>query len=368
MKRNRRKVLILSLITGKKHSVMKILVIDYLSYPNHRNFNKIHIESLLKQGHCLHLVGERSQFDDFKIAKNVSISALPDFCYRHFPIPPVSVRVQSIFSLFWIRRNISLERFDAVLFLTYDVVSVWTYKFKLPTILINHNNVGQLDNKVKFYITKQLSGKVIHVALNFEMANRLSELMPEKRVYYVPHGVMCPLKDLMRPDFIHKTEHYFFCPINRNCDEQFISDILMSEKVSEFLDENDINIYVKSKLLNAINNSHIRPVDNTLSTPEYSYMVKNAIGVILPYSSAFKYRCSGIFFECVSYGTQVIVSDINAFKEYQVGNHICVYSNVESFVDSLQKCSDGTLELFDSDRFDVDGPWHRLLSQLKVMD
>lgn len=339
---------------------MKILCVDYISAPGHMNFNKIHINAFLKLGHELHLVGKSGQFSNIKESDSVFIYSIPDKCYKMGTIPSLSFRLQGICALLWVKKNFNISKFDYVIFLTYDVLSLVLYRFNNRVILINHNNVDQLDSSIKLFLTKQLPSYYIHVALNEYMQEHLCLLLPNRKVLYVPHGYLEPATTSKRPSFIDNNDRFIFCPVNRNVDIGLIQDLLESNSFKNYLVDNGILLFVKSQLFGK-SEGNIRTIE-MLSESDYNYMLCNAMAVFLPYGDEFKYRCSGILFECFSRNTPVLSTSRAALLIYKdrINIHFCC--NTSTAINALRTIQrEGKTFEYDKKQFQPLDYWKSIL-------
>lgn len=340
---------------------MKILVIDYLSYSNHQRFNKLHIDTLKSMGHSLSLVGRKGHFNS---CSNIvdEIVNIPDKYYKNFPCRPVSIRLSSIGALLWIRRNIDLRQFDVILFLAYDIMSLWTFRTSKITLLMNHNNVGQLDSKVKLYLTQKLPKNYQHIALNPEMTDRLKELEPQRAVTYIPHGLIDSVGE--SNSSFKKDEIYFVCPINRNFDYDFCKKIFDSKQLHGYLGEKNLKLYIKQHLPYSGLCESIQILDNNMPYDDYVNLLRGAKGVILPYGVDFRYRCSGIFFECVLYDVPIIARDISAFRYYKEGNNLFLFHDEDTLIKSMSDCLEGKVTSFNKDSLKPFNYWEKLIEMI----
>lgn len=343
---------------------MKLLLLDYISYTGHQNFNKIHIDALLSLGHDLYLYGKRGQFDNIDKSK-VEIYEIPDCFFKDYPITPVSFRLRCIAALNWLKKHIIWEQYDIVIILTYDILSLFTFKIKQKTILINHNNVPQLWSKIKQSLTRRLPPNYIHVALNKEMEARLKEIFPFKVVYHVPHGV-CPPSDVVKkPSFISEGEKFLFCPVNSNYDKQFVINVFEDRALSDFLKAAGITLYVKASLGICGDENVIKKVPATMDYGEYNYMLQNAVSVLLPYGENFKYRCSGIFFECVARNTPIITTQLNAMAIYKNSVNMRMFNDVDGLIKAVDYFMQNEPVHFDSLEFSPKVYWGKLFEKMK---
>lgn len=315
---------------------MKILVVDYKSIKSHQNFNKIHIDVLLHQGHHLTLVGKKGQFDNIEIKQGVNILNIPEGFYFSFPFPQLSERMREIFCLLYIWLKIKFSTFDFVIIPTYDILSFFLFRIPQKVVLINHNNVSQLENKLKFILTKLLPKRYIHIALNRLMEEHLRELLPNAKIYYIPHGVLSKPIEKRLPSFLQNEKAFLFCPVNSNFNNEFVNTIFCSTELRDYLAQMELQLFVKSSLDIHPESSNIISLPS-LSDSEYDYMLSHAKAVILPYGKMFKYRCSGILFECVSYNTPVLATTLDDMLIYKNEINVDFFDDSQSLVLGLTK-------------------------------
>lgn len=345
---------------------MKLLLLDYISYKGHQNFNKIHVDALLTLGHELILVGRRGQFDNIEANDNISKLEMPECFFKEYPMPTVSFRLQGIAAFLWLKTKIIWSDYDAVIILTYDILSLFVFHINQRTFLINHNNVPQLWSKVKLAFTKNLPKNYIHIALNQEMEQRLKELLPERKVYHIPHGICPPAKDILRPNFIKEGARFIFCPVNRNYEVTFVKRIFEDKELSTFLGQRGYKLYVKENIGIDGALENIESIPSNLGYAEYNYMIQNAMAVLLPYGSQFKYRCSGIFFECVARQTPVICTNLDAMKIYESDVDMRMFSDTKELIDAIGYYSEHKVRVTDLSVFNPKEYWYSVLEGMKI--
>ena len=338
---------------------MNILVIDYLSPPGHANFDQIHIQSLLDLGHKLCLVGRRGQFPAFNASSVVNKVQIPEKYYKcHFK-KSISERILGILCLLWIKRHIKLREYEKIVFLTYDILSIPFFRADVPVYLVNHNNVDQFESSIKLKITKHLPSNYAHVALNEYMADELRKFLSGKTVFMVPHGYLPPTGEEVRPSFVQDGECFIFCPVNRNFNDVLIKEILKSEMVDRYLKKRDIILYVKSQLLSQ-NKGNIKVLPY-LNTDEYNYMLSHSKAVILPYGDDFRYRCSGILFECVPRKIPILATEREALLIYKNRIDIRFFRDSTSLIFALNDIRPDENKYYDIEQFQPAKYWGKIL-------
>lgn len=320
---------------------MKLLLIDHLSPSSHNKFDSIHISTLQELGHELHLIGREGQFDDITKKNNICISYFPNWMFASLPIKPLTERIMGIIRVIWLLLYVRTKRFDAVIFLSYDVLSLFIYRIRGRVYLINHNNVSQInDSKIKLMLTRSLPLNYVHVVLNQVMERRIKELLPSKDVVYIPHGYMVDDGKDRKPRYLLGDERFLFCPVNNNYNQDFVKKLLSSHLLQDFLSKNSIKIITKEKLLQGENNNQVLGIRGRFSEEEYRYLMRNAKAIILPYGENFKYRCSGIFFECVANDNVVISTAIPDMEIFANQAKIIFFYDELSLINSIKIIDD----------------------------
>ena len=339
---------------------MRILVIDYLSPNGHENFDKIHIEALVNLGHNLTLVGKKGQFDKVENKDKINIEVLPPWAFKQTVIlNSLFSRLIGITTLLYIMFRYSGKKYDFTLFLCYDILSLFFFRTRSRVVLIDHNNIGQLDNKIKFSLTNWYNEEM-HVCLNEHMQQRLSLLLPKHRIEHVPHGLIEAYSGSVKPEYIHDNERFLFCPVNRNFNHKIISNLLKSNKVKDYLKAQNIVLYTKP--IDGLSESDfIHILNNRIPDCEYYYLIRNSIAVLLPYTVEFKYRCSGIFFECITNDASVLIWDNQSFSSYTNITDMYSFDDAESLIQSIDQCILNGKRMFDKNIFSPTEYWHNIL-------
>lgn len=311
---------------------MNILVVDYLGEKGHRKFNKIHFEALECLGHTLFYVGRDGQFPGLITKQNHII--IPEHFYKKRIWSSLTARLAMIRCILWVRKRINFN-YDCIIVPTYDVFSVWAIYSNKPLIIINHNNVGQLNNYIKRFITKIVTSRAIHIVLNKDMERRLKTILPRGEIFYIPHGY-CPIGTAQKPAFVKDNDQFIFCPINRNYDPSFTDSLFTSQEWVELLKDYGLKMYVKKGIVGE-SNDRVHVIESNLLPEEYEYLMQYSSCVVLPYNEQFRYRCSGIFFECIAADKPIVVSDIEAFKEYQSIDGTYFFSGLQALTNCIKE-------------------------------
>ena len=102
-------------------------------------------------------------------------------------------------------------------------------------------------------------------------------------------------------------------------------------------------------------------VQGVLDNEEYNYMLSKSKAVILPYGAGFKYRCSGIMFECVARKTPIIASRIDALEAFKGEINISFFSNKDELITAINNLSVIPLFNYDTNIFNPKKYWEKVL-------
>lgn len=340
---------------------MRILYIDYMSPKGHEVFNTIHIDSLINIGCNLHVVVYGQYLKNLKEGERLKITRIPE-CFETKGRSAIAVRINDIRRLLWINKNIDVSIYDSVILSSYDILSLFFFRFKNDIHLLNHNNVDQFDSKIKLFLTKHLPSYYKHVALNEYMMEKLKDALPGKSIEYVPHGYLLPPANKKRPVFIHNGDRFIFCPVNRNYNSSLMKTVVESDAFNEYLKKNNLKLFVKSQLATESMLSNTQMLGR-LDDGEYNYMLSNAIAVLLPYGDEFRYRCSGILFECIARDTPIIATPREALKIYKDKINIVFFDNINGLIESINTVLGKKALKYNIEAYNPMNYWKELLNK-----
>ena len=333
-----------------------------MSPKGHENYDLIQINSLLSLGSHVTLVGRTGHFDSVPRNNNVEVKELPEWCFRKFcHLKPLCYRLQEILTLLYISYKFSPKKYDWTILLCYDILSTFFFRTKSKVILIDHNNVGQLDNRLKLLLTK-IYPDYAHIALNRQMLTRLQELLPNHKVRYIPHGLVPSFTDKLSSEKYASTESFVFCPVNQNFDRVKVSSLFNSNKFLDYLNSQNIVFYVKYFEGIREDRKEMQVIKDRINDDDYKYLIKNSIAVILPYTEEFRYRCSGILFECVANDTTVICMSNPATSIYKDVIDMYEFENAKKLIECIEQRIDNGKRICDKNLLSPTSYWKDFLN------
>ena len=317
---------------------MKILYIDHISPNGHVNFNKIHLQALLSLKHDIYCIFKKDYLRKINIENIIIYKEIPLCLYKNNTNGFIE-RVFYLLQLLFIKFNAKFSTFDFVIFAAYEPISLFFAKIKTPTFLINHNTISGLDkSRLKEFFTKKISKKNIHLVFDKHMQKRLekSKIFKSK---IIPHGYCMPFTNNLNSLYIdslnemdhriYKSEYsIIFCPSSTSIDKEFVFQIITNERFNNFLFENKIILLIKGNYnCNFSFNKNIISINRFFTDIEYQFLLKLSKVIILPYGKDFKYRTSGIMFECFSNNIPCLISNIASMRTYSAHFNYNPYFN-----------------------------------------
>lgn len=342
---------------------MKILFLDYMSLNGHKNFNKIHIRALLEEGCELDLVGKNGQFDGIVATPKLRIYSIPPFLTKKYSLPSLTCRIEWILILIWSIFKFPQRKYDLVILPTYDMVSTIFYRISKRVVCVVHD-ATYLDKNINRIAANILPKNFCFIGLNEEIKDRISEKVIHHKIYQIPHGLITPSVDYKKPAYLEPETRFFFCPINSFINYKLTSDVFSSQKLFDFLEDTNSFVVVKKGVVTASNCHRIIIIDNRPENEEYDYLMQNAKAVILPYATSFRYRCSGIFFECVARNTPVIASDIGSLRVYQNDTDTKYFSDLCGLINAMASYLEVKNGTSDISKFDPREGWNNVINSV----
>ena len=232
---------------------MNLLVIDYMPSKGHRVFNKIHIDVIARLGIVdeVILMSVGGFFDYIEGAK-IRHKSIPSWMFASFKNAMVAhflVRLFDILKLAYIKYFLIKEgrSIDGIVFLDYDIMSMFTFKTKKNVYLINHFNIDGLDNGIKRFLTSHLKANYIHVNFNNYIDDRLKALIPSCSSYVIPHGIYYNYLRRDKRDISSITNggRFIFCPIASSCDSKLLNDLFSNRDVLNYIREKNFCVLLK---------------------------------------------------------------------------------------------------------------------------
>lgn len=246
-------------------------------------------------------------------------------------------RLRVFFNCIKLRRIIKEVKPDIVYVASYDIVSFFLafpflYCYRNKIVLQEHNNVDQLDSRVKSFLYSFYKNKLNHFVLEEYIKERLIQLNVKGHlIYVVPH----PLPKAA--DFGQDKERLIVGLSNSN-DESVVSKLFKEYKNTSFLKDLKYKLVIKAKKL-SYNDEYLKIFNGWITKEEYIKYSKNSSFYIIPFSTKdYAYRVSAVLLEAISNGKFVLASNFLLAKFYaKKYPGICHIFNEPSEIPSLIK-------------------------------
>lgn len=313
---------------------MRVLFIDPVSLDGHINFNKIHLQSLLKQPidlDCIFVEGYRKRLglqgidEAYSIPQNIIKTNKGGLAYRW-----------SIYkALRLIKKNVGLSDYDKIIISCYEEISL-ALSFFPKSYIINHNNLCNLNNSLKKFFYRLVSHRHNHLVLNTTSFNYLKEI-GVSNVKQIGHGLVDPYHFEKRR---FDNGYSIFTPSLGSTDREFVQTLIDDESFRQYLKGNKIQLIVRGNYI-IHDSDNITVMNRHLSFNQYVDLFMNSDCLLICYPLSFKYRVSGVLLEAIANNKKCVIRNSPDFKEYEpIFGKEAFYSNSKDLQNAIGKVLD----------------------------
>lgn len=319
---------------------MNILVIDYRSPQGHEPFLRIHVKVLLKQGFNVKCVLKERYGDIEEISKNLPLFYIPSNLYVDGK--GLKKRLSYIKILRFIKKRVDESKWDAIIFTSYEVVSLSLYRPFKKIMIVNHNNISDVkDGLIKRLCFYLLPKNYRHIVFNSYIADEV-EIMTGVRPVIIPHGlpdIRFNVSESILEELHCSKKSFLFSPSKSSTEISLLERICNSAQFNNYLSGNGITLIVRRKInIDECYLSNYRFIERFLSNDEYYTLMTNSLACVICYGDNFEYRVSGTLFECMSLNIPALVSDNESLGVYQKhANYNMFFCSVSDLVAELSK-------------------------------
>ena len=310
-----------------------VLYIDVICSDGHVAFNKIYINKLLSAGYEVKLILKKNYEKKLNLPNSMILFELPSFLFYDFKRIGIINRLLMLLSLIYINLRIFSNRFKDIYIGGYEEISFYFSFFIKKTILIKHNNISGLDNKLKRYFFIKNSKKHKLLVFNEDIKNYLIKLKL-KNIIVKPHGL--PEKFYLSSgnnnfsDFVK----IIFIPSSNSSDQKFILELINNYFFLDYLKVNNYLLIIKGSYSNV--NPNLLVIKNPLSYEDYKDIFMNADIILLPYPNSFKFRVSNVLHECIANNKICLLSKIESFEVYSIHfNFNPFFQNINELIERI---------------------------------
>lgn len=333
---------------------MKILVVDYIAPIEHAGYVSYHINCLKGLGHTVTVYSHKSFIKACNV-EGITSKMFPDFlhCRTNNPYKPILERIQGIIKMLYLSLFMLFKNYDTVIFTSYDIMSFWTFRTSVKTLIVNHNNLTDFNFSLKRFLHKILPAHYTYVALASFIADYLKTKVNHS-VVMIPHGVTKVYKRVpVRDRHLYKGR-FIYVPTTSSCNQEFLNQLLESEIVNEYLSKTKTLLVIKSTTLQKKYENTV-VIDHYIDDVEYSQVMGEAKAVLSLYNDdSFYYRVSAVLMECIGSNIPIISTKNQSYESYStLFNYNFIIVSPQSFIDCLKSIDNMTNEDYYKDLNDL---------------
>lgn len=319
----------------------KILYIEYTLEVGHVNFNRIHIDALMSQGNDVRLILHQYTKDRLPFADSQYALVLPHFLRRRNGwLEPLRNRIIYLLALLYIRLKVNLNDYDQTILSSLDEVSLSILPLCRNMRLTSHGNGRGFENPIKRKLLKRLAKHNSFIVFNEEMRKPFLENGIEQ-VDVVSHGCIPPYQihpNVTLPVDVDGYETVVFHP-SPSPDPDFISTLTSDSDLLRMLEEENILLILRNYDEEKIVSRNIKTINQYLSTEEYQQMFLRSDMILIAYPDDFRYRVSGVSFECVANGKRLLAKQLPAL------NYCRTFYNYDPMFENVSQLRERIVEL-----------------------
>ena len=313
----------------------KILFIEYTLEVGHVNYNHIHINALMAQGFDVRLVLHQYTKDRLPFADSQYALVLPHFLRRRNGwLEPLRNRIIYLLTLLYIRLKVNLNDYDQVILSSFDEVTLAMLPLCRNMRLTSHGNGLGFENPIKRKLLKRIARHNTFIVFNEEMRQPFLENGIEQ-VDIVSHGCIPPYQNLPPttvPIDMRGYDTVIFHP-SPSPDPDFITQLTGNAELQHLLENENILLILRNCDEKNLPSANIKTINQYLSTMEYQQMFLCSDIILIAYPDDFRYRVSGVSYECIANGKRLLARQIPALNYCRA-----FYNYNPMFADVSQLC------------------------------
>ena len=312
----------------------KILFVDYIQQIGHVNFNRIHIESLIREGYDVKVVVHKDIASRLPFPHDTYAFLLPLWMRQHKG-HPVMNRIRFLLALLYVRCHLWSHHYDEVVLSCIDEPTLWLLPPSGHFWAVCHGNAMSLTGggwKRRFL--RGLRKKASFLVFDDYMARPFRD--NNLSVSVISHGCVPPFPAVYQvslPNVPHGS-HLIFHPSSK-MNERCLYMMQNDNAFQSFLEETDTFLLLNGK---GEDKGRIRFVHRRLNDNEYRSLFMRSDIILMAYPNTFIYSVSGVSFECVSNRKKMLVYKIPSM-EYcsRLCNYDPFFSNVSELASKARK-------------------------------
>lgn len=312
---------------------MNVLVVDYIAPIGHVGYVSLQLKCIKDCGCDVSFYSHKA-FVESCALEGITTYFFPKVlhCKTNNRFKPVLERIQGIIKILILRGHLIKHKYDAIVFTSYDIMSIWPFTNSTKTYLINHNNTTDFYSSLKKWIHLRLPQSFSYITLAPYIADYFKEHV-NKPVIMIPHGLTKAYSISIKDPF----KKHIYCPTTSSCNSDLFNSIANSELVNDYLQKNDLKLIVKSYSFKS-KFDRVEVLSHYIDDKTYNMLMANALAVFAPYNdSSFKNRVSAVLMECLGSNIPIISSDNSSYSAYKEHiNYDYIVNGPESFINCVE--------------------------------
>lgn len=292
----------------------KILYVNYMLQYGHVNFDRIQISALKSTGHEVKLIFH------YDIAKQLDFPAsdyaliIPK-CLGTNSDNPIINRLLYIMTLLFIKIKIRFSRYDKVIVSNLDELTLGLVPLTKKMYIFCHSNSNDFESSIKKTFLKKLAKNNRFIVFN-EFMKEPFTLNGIHHLLVISHGCISPFiaRRNQVPLDLSKYKFVVFHPSTK-IENSFLNELKTNESLHHFLTDNHVALIVRDKNLVVNQCNHIIVLKDYLTVEQYQALFLASNIILLVYPETFKYKVSGISYECFANHKRLLIYD-NASLKY----------------------------------------------------
>lgn len=306
---------------------MKIVIAD-MQYPKgHKSFNSKIIE-LLSIENEVTVVDYKDYFNNLEVDK---------IDLKHFILPRKNIFLKTlgnIYNSFMLRRKLRKIDYDYLFFLSFENIGLsFTYKLFNNLVLVHHNNVDLLSNRIELNRFKKYMNKVKHIVLEDFIKQGLikKSSVNENNVFVIPH----PLMEEVQND--NKSSNILLVGLGLGNDDEFIKNMIKYFKEEAPLSSIKTKIILRSSNFE-YEDKNLKVFNGYLDYEDYLKMYADSSATLMCYPDSFENRFSGSFMNSFQARKKVLSTNtgIGRYLVEKYPENCKIFSNAEELVELIK--------------------------------
>lgn len=288
---------------------MKILYADQIYYKEHRYFDNKTIQNLSKVCDLTVLSPDNwyKQIDGVKYV----FGAVDIYKKQKTHLNSI---IGAVKNSFFIARKIKELKPEVVILGEYEILVYFLLGrlFKSRIILIHHNNLDQLGNRIKRFMFGHFKNKVFHCVLEPYIKKWLvdNQFAPKDKIVCWPH----PME---RNHRILKRTPIFDCvALSNSNDEDIIQKIIDCEKEKHIFEKKNQHIVLRSKITE-FDDGYLKVLNGWIEDKDYEDFISQTRSIMVTVPTSFNNRVSASIIEAFDQKIPVIGNESALFKFYR---------------------------------------------------